>query len=102
MDIGVVLNPRPEGPKPDGRASIPVLPYVDFYIIPGDVVRAQVAKGERINKMGAQLYLYKRDLSPNLKECRCQWHDLAIWRNRFDVLEQALGQPLLRGTGNHE
>jgi hypothetical protein len=99
VDIGVVLNPRPFGPRRDGRDQIPLQPHVDFYIIPGDVVRAQVATGARVNRAGAHLYLYKQRLRPGTKEHERQWLGLAEWRNRFDVIEVAVRSLL---DGGHQ
>ncbi|QQP91271.1 hypothetical protein IGS68_08725 [Skermanella sp. TT6] len=90
VDIGAILDPRPLGRRRDGREDIPMRRYVDFYIIPGDVIRAQVAKGIHVNGRGVHLYLYKRRIRPGTKEHDCQWFGMAEWRNRFDVVENAL------------
>lgn len=90
VDVGCVLDPRPAGSRANGRQDIPILPHVQFYILPGDVVRAEVARGAHVNKKGAMLYWYKRVLNKGTKEERCQWHSLPQWRNRFDILEHEL------------
>ena len=94
VDAGCILDPRPAGTRSDGRQDIPMLPFVQFYIIPGDVVRAEVARGAHVNKAGARLYWYKRVIKKGTKEERCQWHDLPAWRNRFDVLDQMIASRL--------
>lgn len=91
VDIGCVLNPRPFGMRGDGRENVPVEPRVAFYIIPGDVVRAEVARGRRVNKRGAHLYFYKRELRQSTKEYAGQWREMAEWRGRFDVITAMLG-----------
>ena len=63
-----------------------IKPYVTFYVIPGDVVRAEVELGRRVNKFGAHLYLYKKELRQTTKEYERQWQAMANWRNRFDVI----------------
>jgi hypothetical protein len=92
VDVGVVLDPRPLGRRNDGRDQVPLKPHVDFYIIPGEVVRSQVGRADHINGRGAHLYLYKRTKKAGDQEYRGQWFELPTWRNRFDVLEAALGK----------
>ncbi|MEX2495604.1 MAG: hypothetical protein WD448_05910 [Woeseia sp.] len=90
VDAGVMLNPRPAGTRPDGRSQIPIKNVVDFYIVPNEEVRRQVALGRHVNRKGAQLYLYKRIINSGTKEFAGQWLDLVDWHNRWDVMDRAL------------
>ncbi|WP_191059583.1 hypothetical protein [Geminicoccus harenae] len=87
VDLGVVLDGRV------GRLAgkpIPVRPFVDYYLVPGTVVREWVAAGRRVNGRGAHIYLYKYPLQPGTKEEIGQTRELADWRGRFDVLASLL------------
>lgn len=87
VDIGVTLDGR------IGRLAakpIPVKPVIDFYLVPGPVVRNWVAEGRRVNRRGAHIYLYKYPLKPGSKEETGQIPELACWRGRFDVLDSLL------------
>ncbi len=75
--IGVVLDGRV------GRLAgrpIPVKPCVDYYLVPGTLVREWVAMGRRVNGRGAHIYLYKYPLKPGSKEEIGQTRELADWR----------------------
>ncbi len=88
VDLGVVLDGRV------GRLAgqpIPVKPFVDYYLVPGAVVREWVALGRRVNGRGAHIYLYKYPLQPGIKEEIGQTQELADWRGRFAVLASLLG-----------
>lgn len=86
-DLGVVLDGRV------GRLAakpIPVKPVIDFYLVPGDVVRSWVAQRRRVNARGAHIYLYKYPLTPGTREDQGQTRELAEWQGRFDVLDRLL------------
>ena len=68
-------------------------PHVDFYVVPNDVIRAQVAAGAHVNGRGAHLYLYKRRIRSGTKEHAGQCSSLPQWRDRFDVLAELIRMP---------
>jgi hypothetical protein len=87
IDMGITLDGR------IGRLTskpIPVREMVDYYVIPGPVVRGWVAEKRRVNKRGAHIYLYKYPLPTGSKEEAGQTYELAAWRGRFDVLAAAI------------
>lgn len=87
VDLGVTLD---GGVGRLANKGIPVKPHADFYVVPGEVVRAWVAEGRRVNARGTHIYMYKYPLRPGTRENLCQTPELAGWRCRFDVLTAAL------------
>jgi hypothetical protein len=84
VDVGVVLESK------FGRLiphNIPTKRYVDFYVIPGTLVRRWVEFPRRVNGKGVQIYSYKRGLLESSKEHRCQTVELLDYRSRFDILD---------------
>lgn len=89
VDIGVTLDGRV------GRLAEKNLPRkesVDYYVIPVSVVKNWIMKGQHVNKRGAHIYLYKRELRPGSKEEIGQTRELTDWKNRFDAIEAAVAR----------
>jgi len=72
------------------RGKLPIREDVDYYIVPGSVVRdwVRTTKGRRGDS--ASIYLWRIERRPDSAEYRNQTRELRDWRNRFDVLERML------------